>query len=232
MGKLKFHHDDDLPKNDYGHPYLTVTRLFFAIATLSFTMYLVPGLWGAPLKGISAWLPEMRTQDFNLTKGVVQMEASTPASDALKPVKYTNILESEIPGVQAYFDYDEAMKAAKELKKPVMIDFTGHSCANCRKMEQEVFSDPGVMKRLQHDFVVVSLYVDDKFRLPEAEWYTSKNDGGQIKTMGGKNLDFEITLTQNPAQPQYVFVDLNGKIITNAGGYDGDIKNSLTGWRM
>jgi len=225
LGKLKFHHDDDLPKNDYGHPYMTVTRLFFAIAALTFTIYLVPGLWGAPLKGISAWLPEMRTQDFNLNKTAARSEAATETS-AIKPVKYTDILESEVPGVNAFFDYEEALQAAKQLKKPLMIDFTGHSCANCRKMEQEVLSDPEIIKRLQQYFVVVSLYVDDKYKLPENEWYKSK-DGSQIKALGTKNLDFEITLTQNGAQPQYVFVDNDGKIIKNAGGYVADIKRFI-----
>jgi thiol:disulfide interchange protein len=222
LGKLKFHHDGDLPKNDYGHPYLTVTRLFFAIAALTFTVYLIPGLWGAPLKGISAWLPEMRTQDFNLNKTAVREAAAANSDPAIQPKKYTDILESEVPGVQAFFDYEEALQAAKKLKKPLMIDFTGHSCANCRKMEQEVLSDPEIMKRLQQDFVVVSLYVDDKYKLPENEWYKAK-DGSMIKNLGTKNLDFEVNLTQNGAQPQYVFVDGNGAIIKNAGGYVSSI---------
>lgn len=228
LGKLKFHHDDDLPKNEYGHPYLTVTRLFFAIATFSFTIYLVPGLWGAPLKGISAWLPEMKTQDFNLNRlNAVAPSGSVQNSDNSqgqpKPVKYTDFLESELPGVVAYFDYEEGLAAGKALNRPVLLDFTGHSCANCRKMEQEVLTDPEVMKRLQSEFVVVSLYVDDKYRLPEGERYLSKHSGETVKTLGDKNLDFEITLTGNPAQPQYVFVDHTGRIIENAGGYDPDI---------
>lgn len=226
LGKLKFHHDDNLPKNDYGHPYLTVTRLFFAIAALSFTVYLVPGLWGAPLKGISAWLPEMRTQDFNLNKTIIQQAEASGVPATIRPTKYTDILESEVPGVAAFFDYQEALQAAKQLKKPLMIDFTGHSCANCRKMEQEVLSDPEIMKRLKNDFVVVSLYVDDKYRLPENEWYKAK-DGSQIKNLGTKNLDFEINLTQNGAQPQYVFVDGNGNIIKIAGGYVPDINRFI-----
>lgn len=229
LGKLKFHHDDDLPKNDYGHPYLTVTRLMFAVATLSFTIYLIPGLWGAPLKGISAWLPEMKTQDFNLNKvPTVQGSSSSEGNGAaIKPVKYTDILESEIPGVEAFFDYEEGLAAAKKLNKPLMIDFTGHSCANCRKMEQEVLTDPEVTRRLQHDFVVVSLYVDDKKRLPEEERYTSKRDGSKIKELGQKNLDFEITLTGNNAQPLYIFVDTDGKILRDAGGYNSDIKRFI-----
>lgn len=224
LGKLKFHHDDDLPKNDYGHSYLTVTRLFFAIGALTFSIYMIPGLWGAPLKGISAWLPEMKTQDFNLNKvstnNVVTVEGS---SNAIRPVKYTDFLESEIKGVDAFFDYDEAVKAAKAANKPIMIDFTGHSCANCRKMEQEVLNNTDVSGKLQKDFIVVSLYVDDKYKLPSEERYTSKRDGSEIKTMGLKNLDFETTLTGEVSQPQYVFVDADGKIIKNAGGYVSDI---------
>ncbi|WEK37751.1 MAG: thioredoxin family protein [Candidatus Pseudobacter hemicellulosilyticus] len=227
LGKLKFHHDDDLPSNDYGKPYLTVTRLFFAIAALSFTIYLVPGLWGAPLKGISAWLPEMKTQDFNLNKVSVIQESTTGGDLGVKPVKYTDILESEIPGVEAFFDYEEAIAAAKKLKRPVLIDFTGHSCANCRKMEQEVLTDPEVTKRLKNDFVVVSLYVDDKYKLQDSEWYESKHTGRMIKNMGDKNLDFEVTLTGNSAQPLYVFVDHDGVIIKDAGGYNSNIKRFI-----
>ncbi len=232
LGKLRFHHDDDLPLNDYGKPYLTVTRLFFAIAALSFTVFLIPGLWGAPLKGISAWLPEMKTQDFNLNKVQVapsyagSSDGSSERGPEIKPVKYTDFLESEIPGVHAFFDYEEGMEAARKLNKPVLIDFTGHSCANCRKMEQEVLTDAEVTKRLQRDFVVISLYVDDKHRLPEAEQYVSK-DGQKIKTMGDKNLDFEVNLTGNSAQPLYIFVDHDGKIIKDAGGYNSDIQRFI-----
>jgi thiol:disulfide interchange protein DsbD len=218
LGKLKFHHDDHLPKNEYGLPYLTVTRLFFAIATLSFTVYMIPGLWGAPLNGISAWLPEMKTQDFKL----VSQDGSSAnfSQNGPAPKKYTDLLASEIPGVQSFFDYDEALAAAKLLRKPLMIDFTGHSCANCRKMEREVLSNPEVIKRLQQDFVVVSLYVDDKWVLPENEWTQSALDGRTLKRMGEKNLDFEVSLTNNNAQPYYVFVDNNGKLLLPDGyGY-------------
>ncbi len=228
LGKIKFKHDSELPKNEDGVPYLTVTRTMFAIVSLAFTVYMIPGLWGAPLKGISAWLPEMKTQDFNLSKGVVLPTATGAVAPADRPKKYTDFLESEIPGVDAFFDYDEAIAAAKRQKKPLMIDFTGHSCANCRKMEKEVLSDAAVMSRLQKDFVVVSLYVDDKFRLPAEEWITSKNDGRQISSLGAKNLDFEVGLAGNSAQPLYVFVDNNGKIIENAGGYDADVQRFVS----
>ena len=230
LGKLKFSHDDELPKNDYGQPYLTVTRLFFAIAALSFTVYMIPGLWGAPLKGISAWLPQDHTQDFNLYKINGHTQAgNTNSSLALKPVKYTDILGSEIPGVESYFDYDEGLAAAKITKKPLMIDFTGHSCANCRKMEKEVLSNPEVMKILQNDFIVVSLYVDDKYPLPENEWKKSFTDSTNIlKRMGEKNLDFEVELSNNNAQPFYLFVDNNGKLLLKDGyGYESDIPRFL-----
>ncbi|WP_126970406.1 protein-disulfide reductase DsbD family protein [Gynurincola endophyticus] len=227
LGKLKFHHDDELPKNDYGIPYLTVTRLMFAVGALSFAVYLIPGLWGAPLKSISAWLPQMKTQDFNLnnitvSSGTANANTVTYTPD-IQPKKYTDILKSEIPGVVTFFDYDEAVIAAKQLKKPILIDFTGHACANCRKMEQEVLADKEVMTRLQNDFIVVSLYVDDKTRLPVEERYKSKS-GQEVKTIGDKNLDFEIQTFGQSAQPLYVFVDENGKLLKDAGGYDASIQ--------
>ncbi len=221
LGKFRLSHDDELPKNDFGKPYVTLTRLFFAIATFSFTLYMVPGLWGAPLNGISAWLPEMKTQDFNLYRKT-QTSGEANSNNEILPTRYTDILESEIPGVTTFFDYEEGMAAAKKMNKPVMIDFTGHACANCRKMEREVLSDPSVTKLLKENFVVISLYVDDRFELPADEW-SKDTDGNDITTMGEKNLDFEIRLTRTNAQPQYVFLDLKGNTIENAGGYNRDI---------
>jgi thiol:disulfide interchange protein len=235
LGKLKFRHDDHLPKNDYELPYLSVTRLFLAIAALSFTVYMIPGLWGAPLNGISGWLPENKTQDFNLEKLIRTYTRSDSSFDQnhkstgfnIKPKKYIDILSSEIPGVEAFFDFDEAIAAAKQMKRPVMIDFTGHSCANCRKMESEVFSKQEVSNTLHNDFVIVSLYVDEKKELPPAEKYTSKFDGSNIKSVGAKNLDFEATIANSNAQPLYIFTDQAGKIIKNAGGYDPDISRFI-----
>jgi len=230
LGKLKFSHDDELPKNDYGLPYLSVTRTFFAITALAFTIYMIPGLWGAPLKGISAWIPETKTQDFNLHKLSLQNnnvadtgKTAVVENPAVKPKKYTDILESEILGVEAFFDYDEALAAAKILNKPVMIDFTGHSCANCRKMESEVLNQDEIRNVLKNDFVVASLYVDDKYELPENERYTSTFDGSYIKRMGAKNLDLEAVIANSNAQPLYIFMDKNGKLIKNADGYDPSI---------
>ncbi len=235
LGKLKFKHDDHLPLNDYGHPYLSVTRIFFAIGALAFTVYMIPGLWGAPLNGISGWLPENKTQDFNLEKLIRNNRNSSGDSaqnnnstgSIIKPKKYTDILGSEIPGVETFFDMDEAMAAARQMKRPIMIDFTGHSCANCRKMEAQVLSKPEVSDMLHKDFIVASLYVDEKRELPENEKYTSKFDGSKIKNVGAKHLDFEATLANSNAQPLYIFVDHEGKIIKNAGGYEPDIERFI-----
>ena len=227
LGKLKFKHDDHLPLNDYGLPYLSVTRIFFAISALAFTVYMIPGLWGAPLNGISGWLPENKTQDFNLEKLIRANKTAsgdtaqhTITGLSIKPVKYVDILSSEIPGVEVYFDFEEAVAAAKQLHRPIMLDFTGHSCANCRKMESEVLSRPEVSNSLHNDFIVASLYVDEKRELPENEKYTSKFDGSKIKNVGAKNLDFEATIANSNAQPLYIFTDESGKIIKNAGGYE------------
>lgn len=236
LGKLKFSHDDHLPLNDYGHPYLSVTRLLFAIVPLAFTIYMIPGLWGAPLNGISGWLPENKTQDFNIEKLIrnSQLNSNNHSSDPsktvayIKPKKYTDILASEIAGVETFFDFDEAIAAAKAMNKPVMIDFTGHSCANCRKMEAEVLSKPEVSKILHNDFVVVSLYVDEKRALPDTEKYVSKFDHSSINSVGAKNLDFEATIANSNAQPQYIFTDESGKIIKNAGGYDSDMNRFIS----
>lgn len=232
LGKLKFKHDDHLPLNDYGLPFLSVTRIFFAIGALAFTVYMIPGLWGAPLNGISGWLPENKTQDFNLEKLIRSNKSSGSDSTKnnntteliIKPKKYTDILSSEIPGVETFFDFEEAVAAARQMKRPIMIDFTGHSCANCRKMEAEVLSKPQVSSLLHNDFIVASLYVDEKKELPENEKYISSFDGSKIKNVGAKNLDFEATIANSNAQPLYIFTDEQGKIIKNAGGYEPDVE--------
>ncbi|HEV8080304.1 MAG TPA: thioredoxin family protein, partial [Chitinophagaceae bacterium] len=145
----------------------------------------------------------------------------------IKPKKYTDILSSEILGVETFFDFDEAVVAAKQLHKPIMIDFTGHSCANCRKMEAEVLSKQEVSSMLHKDFIVASLYVDEKRELPENEKYVSKFDGSKIKNVGAKNLDFEATIANSNAQPLYIFTDQEGKVIKNAGGYEPDVERFI-----
>ncbi|MFM7766324.1 MAG: protein-disulfide reductase DsbD family protein, partial [Bacteroidota bacterium] len=192
IGKLKFSHDSDLP-------YLSVPRTIMAILVFSFTLYLVPGLWGAPLKLISGFPPPEFYKEW------------------LKPQ------ESECPhNLTCFKDYDEGMRYAKMQGKPVMLDFTGWSCVNCRKMEDNVWSDPEVLKRLSEKYVVISLYVDDKKLLPESQQYVSET-GKQIKTTGNKWSDMQRTQYKTNSQPYYILLDNNGKILANPRGYTPDI---------
>jgi len=227
LGKLKFSHDSDLP-------YISVPRLFLAIASFCFALYLFPGLWGAPLKGIGGWLPHVSTQDFNLHEIRYQLDdlknsgisSGSRVSIAQPPQKYTDKLHAP-SGLTAYFDLDEGMAAAKALHKPVMLDFTGHSCANCRKMEAEVWDDPEVMRRINEDFVLISLYVDESTELPENEQYTNK-EGEKITTVGEKNLDYEVAKFGFNAQPLYMFLDLQGNVLSDVKyGYNSDIKKFI-----
>ncbi|MEY4886453.1 MAG: hypothetical protein RL151_1762, partial [Bacteroidota bacterium] len=236
LGKIKLHHDDELPKNDFGLPYLSVTRLLFAILTLSFAVYMVPGLWGAPLKGIGAFVPPLGTQDFIANAGGQRSGSSEGHSEAQssglpKPVKYHDLMRMYEPevvttyGMTTYFDYEEALAVARKVGKPLMIDFTGINCVNCRKMEAEVWSDPEVMKRLKEDFVIVSLYVDvQNIDLPEREHYYSDALGKKVTTLGDKNADMQVTRFQANSQPYYFFVDGEEKRLVSEGyGYDPDI---------
>ncbi len=220
LGKLKFAHDSDLP-------FVSVPRLFFAVASFSFAVYMVPGLWGAPLKALSGFIPPATTQEFNLNDLQYKIGNAGPAhsaagNEAAPPKKYTNKLHVPF-GLTAYFDLEEGMAAAKILKKPVMLDFTGHTCPNCRKMEEQVWKDPAVLSRIKENFVLVSLYVDESEELPVREQYTDKN-GVKIVTVGDKNLDYEIKTFGFNAQPLYMFLDLNGKPLSDVKyGYDPSV---------
>ncbi|MES2776590.1 MAG: thioredoxin family protein [Bacteroidota bacterium] len=225
LGKLKFSHDSDLP-------YISVPRLFIAIASWCFALYMVPGLWGAPLTPLSGILPSPSTQEFNLNDLQYKIGSgsshsqSNVATTAPAPKKYID--KFHVPfGLTAYYDMEEALAAARILKKPVMIDFTGWSCANCRKMENEVWSKPEVLKKMKEDFVLVSLFVDDKTELEESE-KVKKPNGEMINTIGDKNLDYEQTTFNLNAQPLYKFVDLEGKPLSDVQyGYDNDIPKFL-----
>ena len=238
LGKLKFHHDDELPKNDFGLPYLSVTRLFFAIAALVFAVYMVPGLWGAPLKGISAFVPPMGTQDFNSSSGKSITAFAASSSDEKNlphPAKYyekMKIYEPEVVtkyGMVTYFDYKEALNVARKLKRPLMLDFTGINCVNCRKMEGQVWSDPKVMQRLKEDFVIVSLYVDvHSIDIPQNEQYYSKALDKQIETVGDRNADMQVSRFGANTQPYYFFIDGNENKLAGEGyGYDPGIEKFI-----
>jgi thiol:disulfide interchange protein DsbD len=192
FGKISLPHDGPA-KN------LSVPRTLFATAVLAFVIYLVPGMFGAPLKGLSGWLPPMNSQDF---KGAQTVESVEQKNEAL----YSDFLELPL-GLDGYFDFEQAKAAALKANKPLFIDFTGHGCVNCRKMEEYVWSDPAVLQRLKQDYVVVALYCDDKTELPADKWYTSKVDGQEKKTLGDQNLDFQISRFNSNAQPHYVLLD-------------------------
>jgi thiol:disulfide interchange protein DsbD len=223
LGKLKFAHDSDVP-------HVTVPRLLLSIITFSFVVYLVPGMFGAPLKAISGYLPPMATHDFDLHKIIrdeVKLVNSTSGTYDFKKgesalcekPKYSGFLE--LPhGLQGYFDYDQGMACAKEQHKPVFIDFTGHGCVNCREMEANVWSDPRVLGRLENDYVIIALYVDDKTKLPEEDWVKSTYDGKIKKTLGRKYADFQISRFGVNAQPYYVLLDNSGKMLTQPTARD------------
>ncbi|HEX2975820.1 MAG TPA: thioredoxin family protein, partial [Bacteroidales bacterium] len=234
IGKLKFAHDSDLK-------YISVPRLMLAIITFTFVLYLIPGMFGAPLKALSGYLPPQATHDFDLNKiireNVEVFSSGTANNDGnmAKPAvqnglcdvpKHGDILH--LPhGLKGYFDYEQGLACAKQLNKPVFIDFTGHGCVNCRDMEARVWSDPRVLKKLKDEFVVIALYVDDKTQLPESEWITSKYDGKVKKTIGKKYADFQISRFNVNAQPYYVLLDTNGELLVKPKAYDLDVENFI-----
>jgi thiol:disulfide interchange protein len=219
LGKLTFSHDSPLP-------YVSVPRLFMAIIVLSFTMYMIPGLWGAPLKSISAFLPPQDTQDFDLyTPTLNGGNKETGTAKGAKGVKYAGIFHAPL-NLNAFFDYDEGMAYAKSVNKPVMIDFTGHACVNCRKMEASVWPDKEVYKRISQDYVLIQLYVDDKTDLAANEQITTPQ-GKYIKTIGNKWSDLQATKFQANSQPFYVLLDNDGNLLVPPGGADYDPQSYL-----
>ncbi len=214
LGKIRTKHDSPMD-------YIGVPRLMLAISTFVFVVYLIPGLWGAPLKALSGYLPPMATHDFNVmeNRGIASSESKL---DDIP--KYADFLHFP-HGIQGYFDYDQALAAAKRSGKPLFIDFTGHGCVNCREMEARVWSDPLVLDRLKNDFVMVALYIDERYELPESEWFVSEYDGKEKKTIGKQNADFQITRFNNNAQPYYVILDHNEELLIKPKAYDTNIQN-------
>jgi thiol:disulfide interchange protein len=196
LGKLKFSHDSDVK-------YLSVLRLLIAIIVLSFSLYLIPGLWGSPLKLISGFPPPDFYKEWNQGK-----------SDG-----------GHCPhDLSCFHDYDEGMASARNLGKPVMIDFTGWSCVNCRKMEDNVWSDPEILSRLRNRYVLISLYVDDKTPLPEKDQIISATTGKKIKTLGNKWSDLQTAVYKTNSQPYYILLDNNAKKLAQPRGYTPDIE--------
>ena len=220
FGKISLPHDGPSGK-------LSVPRALFATAFLAFVIYLTPGMFGAPLKGLSGWLPPMSSQDF---KGSTQVsEENSNSSRSSSSVKYSEFLKLPL-GLNGFFDFEEAKAYAQQVGKPLFIDFTGHGCVNCRKMEEYVWSDPAVLSILKNDYVVVALYCDDKTELPENKWYISKVDGQEKKTLGDQNLDFQIARFNSNAQPHYVLLDprKDGSPMVPPIAFDADINHFIS----
>ncbi|WP_134091452.1 protein-disulfide reductase DsbD [Olivibacter sp. XZL3] len=220
LGKIKFAHDSEVQ-------HLSVLRTFFAIAVLSFVVYLIPGMWGAPLKSVSAFLPPSATQDFDLSAGVTVSSSNSASSSG--PKKYAEIFhERGTPkGFDPYYDYEQALQVSKQLNKPVLIDFTGWNCVNCRKMEANVWTDPKVKSLLNNEFVMAELFVDDKTALSESEQYTSAYSKKKINTIGKKWSDFQASKFNSNSQPLYVIVDGDENVLVPPQGANYDVQNYI-----
>jgi thiol:disulfide interchange protein DsbD len=212
IGKIKFSHDSEVA-------HLSVPRTFIAIIVFAFVIYMIPGLWGAPLKSISAFLPPIATQDFDLSKTPDGPGTAEVKQSSIKVRKYAeNYIRIKTRGLDAWYDYDQALQASKELHKPILIDFTGFNCVNCRKMEANVWSDPQVFRRLKNDFILLQLVVDDKAELKPEEQFTSAYSGRKITNLGAKWSDLEASRFNANSQPLYVMMDSDGKLLTGKDG--------------
>ncbi len=211
LGKIRFKHDSPLEC-------ISVGRLALIIADFAFVMYLIPGMWGAPLKALSGYLPPLETQDFVL--------GSFPASPDIKADNPATLSlygsEVSLPhGLTGYSNLEDGIAAAKEQGKKVFVDITGHGCVNCREMEARVWSDPRVLQRLRDNYVIVSLYVDDKTKLPESQWVTT-DSGKVLKDVGRVNSYLVLERFGVNAQPNYFLLDGEGAILAGPRGYNLD----------
>lgn len=227
LGKIRFAHDSETK-------YVSVKRLFLSIITFAFVVYLIPGMFGAPLKALSGYLPPLSTMDFNLSASAGGGAASA-AGGAVSTLdrskieggapKYSDFLH--LPhGLEGFFDYRQGMEYAAAVGKPVFLDFTGHGCVNCREMEANVWSDPTVQRILKDNYVIIALYVDDKKQLPEADWVTMP-DGKVRKTLGKINASFQIERFGINAQPYYVLLNNDGEPLVTPRSYDLDVNGFI-----
>lgn len=216
LGKLKFAHDTELE-------YISVIRLLFSICSFGFAMYLVPGLWGAPLNAISAFPPPLATQDFVIKQSLGA--TNIHSNETSLPKKHANLFHCPHDLI-CFFDFDEAMAHAKEVNKPLFVDFTGWSCVNCRNMEASVWSNPEVLKRFNENFVMTSLYVDDKTPLAEEEKYISELTQKKVKSIGNKWSDLEASKFGKNSQPYYVILDHEGNLLADAA-FDLQVENYI-----
>lgn len=220
LGKLRFPHDSEVK-------HVGVTRLLLAIVTFAFVVYMLPGMWGAPLRGLSGYLPPLETQDFRPAETVPTADSEARFDMGFpREVKYGDLLK--LPhGLQGFFDLDEALDYARKVRKPLFVDYTGHGCVNCREMEARVWSDPQVLDLLRKDFVIVALYSDDKKQLPESEWVTTEQ-GKVLKGMGKINAYRVHKQFGINAQPYYMILGPNGEQLVPGRGYDLNVTRFVT----
>jgi thiol:disulfide interchange protein DsbD len=196
FGKISTPHDSPIS-------HISVGRLLMGLLVLSFTVYMIPGLWGAPLKLINAFPPPMEYSEspFGVGNSNSNVATTTALPDGAKIGPH---------GIVVFDDYDKGFAYAKAVNKPIMLDFTGFACVNCRKMENNVWSEAPILSILKNEVVLISLYVDDKRDLPKSEQFVSKTTGSEIETVGDKWTDFMITRYKTNTQPLYVLTDLDG----------------------
>lgn len=216
LGKITLPHDSPIK-------HISVGRLMLALLTLSFTIYMIPGLWGAPLNLISAFPPPQEYSESPYGVGFSKLGGGSAGADHGDLPEGAHLLAPH--DILAFNDYDKGLAYAKEIGKPVMIDFTGWACVNCRKMEQNVWPKGSVLPILKNDVVLISLYVDDKRDLPESEKYTSEETGKKIKTIGNKWSDLQIKRYKANAQPFYVLMDHNEQNLNKPVGYTPDVED-------
>tara|TARA_R110000850_G_scaffold150497_1_gene273181 strand:- start:76380 stop:78344 length:1965 start_codon:yes stop_codon:yes gene_type:complete len=211
--QIKLPHDEDSKT-------LSVGRLLFGLVTLTFTIYLIPGLWGAPLKIISGFPPPMTYSESPYGVGNTKSGGISSFEDGMP--------EGAKPGphdILSFIDYEKGVEYAKKVNKPILIDFTGHACVNCRKMEERVWAEPQILSILKNEIVLISLYVDERKNLPEHEQYTSPTTGKKIKTVGNKWSDFQIKNYKMNAQPYYVLINLEEETLNKPVGYMPDVED-------
>ena len=216
LGKIRFKHDSEVQS-------VGVTRLLLAIVTFSFVVYLLPGMWGAPLRGLSGYLPPLHTQDFVLdaAESPAGNSGGGKAGDAFTVARHSDLLN--LPhGLNGFFDYDEALAYARKVHKPLFVDYTGHGCVNCREMEARVWADPQVLQLLRNDFVIVALYSDDKKELPENEWVTAET-GRVLKSIGKINAYLAHKRFGINSQPYYMILGPDGEQLAPGRGYNLDV---------
>ncbi len=215
LGKIRFAHDTP-------QEHLSVKRLILSIIVFAFVVYMIPGMWGAPLKALSGYLPPITTQDFVVGQGTSSsvLQVAEPDEDALGQRKYADFLH--LPhGLDGFFEYNEALAYAQKVNKPLFVDFTGHGCVNCREMEARVWSDPRVIKLLRENYVIVALYADDKKTLDKSEWVTLEN-GKVLKELGKINSNFVMNKFGANAQPYYLLLNGAEERLAEPRGYNLD----------